>query len=337
MPAPIVAACPHCDKKLKIKKHELIGKKIRCPQCREPFRIEPQAAVEKKEDNPFSYEDDDWLDGVDELEKSGERIESDDLPPAPAPVARKVKNRKIESKVTSSSSQSRSQYRSYEGLGIIGWVIGGCVAGFIGALIWGGIAYATGFEVGWIAWAIGGMVGFGVLMGAGENADTASGIVAVFIAIGSVFAGKIFAIWMFFMALMPAVNNIEEFKASDSYMISEYADVIVEEQEAAGVEIQWPEFDDDENTDFDNYDYSKDYPADIWKKAEEQWVALSVEEQAAKIKEVEEFEGAFNATALFGWASIVAVFTTLGPFDALWILLAGATAYRIGSNSFEGD
>ena len=40
-----------------------------------------------------------------------------------------------------------------------GALAGGVVAGSIGALIWAAIAYFTGYEVGWVAWGVGGLVG----------------------------------------------------------------------------------------------------------------------------------------------------------------------------------
>ena len=40
-------------------------------------------------------------------------------------------------------------------------IIGGALGGLIGAVIWAGISYFTGYEIGWIAWGVGGMVGLG--------------------------------------------------------------------------------------------------------------------------------------------------------------------------------
>jgi hypothetical protein len=42
-------------------------------------------------------------------------------------------------------------------------LVGGLVAGAIGAGIWAVIAYFTGFELGWIAWGVGLLVGVGVI------------------------------------------------------------------------------------------------------------------------------------------------------------------------------
>ena len=43
-------------------------------------------------------------------------------------------------------------------------VIGGVLAAVIGGLIWAAIAITTGYEIGYVAWAIGGLAGIGVVL-----------------------------------------------------------------------------------------------------------------------------------------------------------------------------
>jgi len=40
-----------------------------------------------------------------------------------------------------------------------GAVVAACVAGAIGSLVWYGVAAVTGYEIGWLAWGVGAMVG----------------------------------------------------------------------------------------------------------------------------------------------------------------------------------
>jgi len=40
-----------------------------------------------------------------------------------------------------------------------GAVVAACVAGFVGALVWWGVAAVSGYEIGWLAWGVGAMVG----------------------------------------------------------------------------------------------------------------------------------------------------------------------------------
>lgn len=63
-----------------------------------------------------------------------------------------------------------------------------CGGAFLGALIWAGIAYATGMEIGYVAWAVGGLAGGGMLLGGGRGVGHA-GIAAVLALVG-IFGGK---------------------------------------------------------------------------------------------------------------------------------------------------
>ena len=47
-------------------------------------------------------------------------------------------------------------------MGMIGPVIGGIFGGMVGVFIWVEVGYFTHYEVGWIAWGVGFLVGFGV-------------------------------------------------------------------------------------------------------------------------------------------------------------------------------
>ena len=48
----------------------------------------------------------------------------------------------------------------------------------------------SGYELGWIAWAVGGLVGFGVLLGSGGEKSSSGGVVAVAIAVIALMAAK---------------------------------------------------------------------------------------------------------------------------------------------------
>jgi len=71
------------------------------------------------------------------------------------------------------------------------WIVAGGIGGLIGAAIWAGISYATNYEVGWIAWGVGFLVGVGVRVSAGENEEGfAPGLTAAVVAIVAVLGGK---------------------------------------------------------------------------------------------------------------------------------------------------
>jgi hypothetical protein len=58
----------------------------------------------------------------------------------------------------------------------------------IGALLWAGIACATGMEIGYVAWAVGGLVGGGMLLGGGRGRVYAS--IAAGLALVGILGGK---------------------------------------------------------------------------------------------------------------------------------------------------
>lgn len=121
-------------------------------------------------------------------------------------------------------------------------IIGGCIAGLLGAAIWGGIAYQFNVEIGWIAVIVGVLCGFGTGFGARGEGGTAVGVIAAVIAIGSIALGK-------YMAVTWAVNDIfdmDEFsqisigEVDDSLILTRVADDITRDFLDAGRSIDWP-------------------------------------------------------------------------------------------------
>ena len=43
-------------------------------------------------------------------------------------------------------------------------ILGGLIAALVSGFIWGGIIIATGYEIGWVAWFVGGACGYSVLL-----------------------------------------------------------------------------------------------------------------------------------------------------------------------------
>ena len=70
--------------------------------------------------------------------------------------------------------------------------IGAAIAGgVIGALIWGAISHFTGYEVGYVAWGIGGLVGWLATVAGGSGFTTAAAAGAI--ALVSIAGGKLLA------------------------------------------------------------------------------------------------------------------------------------------------
>ena len=72
-------------------------------------------------------------------------------------------------------------------------IVGGVIAALIGAGIWAGIAIATDYEIGILAWGLGVLTGFGVVL-LGRGGGPSFGLIAAVCALFSVFMGKYFAV-----------------------------------------------------------------------------------------------------------------------------------------------
>ena len=71
-------------------------------------------------------------------------------------------------------------------------VLLGAVAGaVIGAVIWAAVTAGTGYEVGYVAWGVGILVGMGAKLLGGEGVPT--GIACAVLALLSIFSGKMVA------------------------------------------------------------------------------------------------------------------------------------------------
>jgi hypothetical protein len=197
----------------------------------------------------------------------------------------------------------------------------GVVGGLIGAAIWAGITFASGYEIGWIAWGIGFLVGLAVRMGAGEEVEgTAPGVTAAVIAVLAILVRKYAAASMLVDKHMPDFGGIDP-----AGVISGFADEIVEECTTAGKPINWPP-----GKNVETAKVAGDYPADIWQEANTKWNDLGPagqqklrDERAAAMKKI---MGALKGNIV--WEAFKASF---GPVDIIFFLLALATSYKLGA------
>lgn len=211
--------------------------------------------------------------------------------------------------------------------------LGGTIAAAIGAGIWAAVALLFDYELGILAWGIGGMVGFGVALGNRGEGSQAAGILAAALAVMSVSVGKYVA----YESFMPSAEEIVSdyaagLQENEELLISYIADDVVEELEQAGQTIAWPPLPDDEFP-----DEEVDYPADVWTKAVARYGDMSETERGAFrdgiVADVEsnivESIGLMRAEASFA--------TTFGPYDVLFLGLAVFTAFRIGASGTQEE
>ena len=186
-----------------------------------------------------------------------------------------------------------------------------------------------GYEVGWIAWGIGGLVGAAVRLASKPDVDPMTGkrlpenqaipgVLGAVIAIVAVVAGKYAVIHV----TLPEAMNEE---LSDEILISYLADDIMYELAEAGEPVDWPE-----GVDPDYAYQESDYPTEVWQEADEQWNRMSQSERQSMrdliLASYEENMSEIGTEALL---------SNFGLFDLLWFALAGWTAFRIGSSGAE--
>ena len=73
--------------------------------------------------------------------------------------------------------------------------LGAVAGGLVGAVLWAVIACTTGMEIGYVAWAVGGLVGFGAYALGGRG--KAAGVTCAGIAAAAILVGKVFTIQQF--------------------------------------------------------------------------------------------------------------------------------------------
>lgn len=215
-------------------------------------------------------------------------------------------------------------------------VLFGLIGGALGALLWAVVTYLSGYEIGWIAWAVGGLVGFAVALGnrEGHRAPMAAGSLAAIITVLSLVAGKALAIQM----LLPSDAEIMEMFAvnfdEEEYVISYLADDIVVEYQAQGRTLEWPE-----GVDPAGAAAQGDYPDEIWAEAQQRWTELGEEGQAefrlerqAQVRaNIEE-----NLPQIREAMSSGGFFASFAPMDLIFFGLAIVTAFGMGSGH-KGD
>lgn len=214
-------------------------------------------------------------------------------------------------------------------MNLLKWIAAGAVGGLVGAAIWAGISYFANYEIGWIAWAIGAIVGFSVRVAAGEqNEGMAPGATAVSVSIGAIVLGKYLASF-FLVANLMATNGLAD--PTEEQMIVRAADDIVRERQARGQTVVFPT-----GKDLDTAETQADYPPDIWQQANSKWQALSADERTQQIKTLASERNA-AIRALQSTVQSSAFYGSFSPFDLLWFGLAAATAYRLGAGNVGTD
>jgi hypothetical protein len=202
-------------------------------------------------------------------------------------------------------------------------LIGAAIGGAVGAAIWAAICYNTGFEIGWIAWGVGGLTGAGAAIGARGHAGVATGGIAVLVAICAILAGKYITVSMW-LGDGPSLSGLQ-IEVEEEEAIAIVARAVAAEHTARGRNYKWPE----DGTPEYSY-YEDDFPKPIWTDAKARWDRLSAEERIPYY-EVAERETRDMQEAFASAIREVAFLSMFSLFDLLFFALAIITAAGVGS------
>jgi hypothetical protein len=168
------------------------------------------------------------------------------------------------------------------------------IAALIGALIWAVIVYLTMYEFVYVAIGLGALVGYGMALGNdGEGDSTFAGIIAAFMSLLGIVAAKVMTVMIFISALLGGALDGLEIDESAMAADAQEPAVIAADQEQPG----------------------------------------DATEPVLPTDDVEEEEFDENVQFVGEEPNLVALFfsTMFRPFDAIFILIAFFTAYRVGS------
>ena len=201
--------------------------------------------------------------------------------------------------------------------------VGGMAGAMVGAAAWAAVSYFTGFEIGWIAWAVGVLCGAGVAAGTGPAPlpRVVRGSIAAGVAVFGVAMGK-------FVSFQLQINHhADEMRAQLSTVTDEHATALLasrlaEQREQQGQQLAWPEHKAGASP-------AAAFPKDVWTDAARQLRAMSAAERN-KLREDVRDQGEAQINDLRAWGSGPGFVASFSAFDALWTLLALGSAYRVG-------
>lgn len=371
---PFSVQCPHCRARLRLKKAELVGRKVRCPGCGEPFTVrrpggKPSTArradvapapgsrsPSKRARRPAAATDDDWLAGLSSIEAEPARTTSAAAGPPP-----KVRRKRRRKKSTQASRPRKRFLRDEDGdlplavhrLLMVGTGLG---CALVGTLIWGLVMYFAEFEAAFIAILVGVLAGTGVRLGASKwDYGWGPALTAMGIAVVTIVAGKVLGVTLILRGMVGEMRehasdvqqNVVAASTHENMLIAGIADEIVQQREEAGRPVNWPELE-DEDFEADLLDPEKipeTYPADIWAAALARWNQLSDAEKQARREQqrrdaeeqkrlMEELESELEDVGVSVRDDAWLLFS---PFDLLWFGLACTVAFRIAAGWEDDD
>jgi hypothetical protein len=221
---------------------------------------------------------------------------------------------------------------------LVKWLIGGGIGAAIGGAVWIAVIHFTGYELGWIAWGVGGLAGLGVAITGDADLDGGSGIVAAGLAIAAILLGKVMIYDHYANAM---VAQISAQLTSEQAYISTVANRIIGREGYSESELMAMPYPAPTGTTAEaldaidslaeieaiDLDYAANYPIEIWAQAEQEWQGMASADRQTIQDEHQQAVDEMEAYATAG----TSLGDVVGIFDALWLFLAAGTAYKLGS------
>ncbi len=197
--------------------------------------------------------------------------------------------------------------------GFVGSIVGGLVGGFI----WTSFSYGTGYELGFVAWVVGALAGYGMARASEGCTSRAAGFLAALVALVAIPCAKLAVVHLHTRELLAEAGEFTEENIVDEFA---HEDVMAR-------------YDEGDLTDEDLEVYWESGPdTATLAAAQARWDGLPAEEQEARLTEGRAQADSEMENATFALNLLFFLFS-FGPYDLLWFGLALTTAYKIGSSS----
>ncbi len=196
------------------------------------------------------------------------------------------------------------------------------VGGAIGAALWAAIAHFARVESGWVAWIVGVLAGLGMGIGLKERASAFSGVVAAFVAILAIGAGKLGASYSLAQEFVrDAVNQ----PITDHDLRMRRAHDLAAAWEDEGRVMNWPTRQ-DEDADLT----IADFPREVRNDVESWWASMSPSDRDGHRESIRQ-EILRDAQAAQAALTVVAFVTSFRPLSIVFVVLAVGSAWRLGA------
>jgi hypothetical protein len=178
------------------------------------------------------------------------------------------------------------------------------------------------------------LIGLAVRWADAEARGWVPGILAALIAVPSLLGGKYLAVQ--FMMAREFANITTPNDVDPEFAKVELANEVVAEYEGQKKTLYWPPKNRLLTSDTKGPQSGEEFPADVWKEMSRRWDKLTPPEKEQRLSVAKKNLGE-KISRLRARAVEQAFERSFSPFDLLWLLLAIATAFRVGSRLVTAD